>query len=373
MPGMTTRREFVQQVGGTLAFLTAAGTTGTAAEQDVPWLAEVQQPPAGTVKADIGIMSDLLADSSGRRIATAGGWATRREEIRRRWLDFLGPMPAPPPTTLSVLSEDRPEGCRRQLVRYESEPGLPVEGYLIRPEPLRPGKHPALVVLHQTSKENIDEVAGVRGPEMQAIGLKLAREGFVVFCPRCFLWQSVRDYKEAVEIFRKRHPATLGMHKMLYDARRGIDALLTLPEVDARRIGATGHSLGAKETLYLAAFDPRIRMAAASEGGVGLSFTNWEDPWYLGAAIKEPGFKMNHHELLALIAPRPFLVIAGESADGDKTWPLIDAALPVYRLYGTPARIGLLNHRQGHTIPPAAFARMAEWLRVYAVPRESEN
>ena len=38
------------------------------------------------------------------------------------------------PGTLTVLEEDRPDGVVRQLVRYEAEPGLPVEGYLLRPE-----------------------------------------------------------------------------------------------------------------------------------------------------------------------------------------------------------------------------------------------
>jgi predicted peptidase len=240
-----------------------------------------------------------------------------------------------------------------------------VEGYLLRPEPLPKGRQPAVVVLHQTSAENIDEVAGVKGPEAQALGLKLARQGFVVFCPRCFLWQGVEHYDEAVAIFRKRHPDTLGMSKMVYDAQRGVDVLLSLPEVDRSRIGAAGHSLGAKETLYLAAFDGRIRAAVASEGGIGLDFTNWDAPWYLGPAVKDAGFRLNHHQLLALIAPRPFLIIAGESADGDRSWPFVESVLPVFRLYGETPRVGLYNHRQGHTIPEEAFNRLSEWLQTY--------
>ena len=73
--------------------------------------------------------------------------------------------------------------------------------------------------------------------------------------------------------------------------------------------------------------------------------------------------------LLALIAPRPFLILGGESgrgaADGDRSWPLIEVALPVWKLYGEPTRIGLLNHRQGHSISPESFERIAEWLETY--------
>ena len=155
---------------------------------------------------------------------------------------------------------------------------------------------------------------------------------------------------------------------MLYDAMRGVDVLAGLADVDPARIGAVGHSLGAKEALYLAAFDDRIKSAVASEGGIGFRSTNWNAPWYLGKEIHKPGFPLNHHQLLALTAPRPFLILAGEkgrgAADGDRTWPFVEAALPVYELFGSPARLGLLNHRQGHTIPTKVFRRLAEWLRV---------
>ena len=45
-------------------------------------------------------------------------------------------------------------------------------------------------------------------------------------------------------------------------------------------------------------------------------------------------------ELLAMAAPRPFLLLGGNSADGDRGWPFIAAALPAYELYGKPARLG---------------------------------
>ena len=53
----------------------------------------------------------------------------------------------------------------------------------------------------------------------------------------------------------------------------------------------------------------------------------------LGDALKQPGFTREHHELLALAAPRPFLLVGGDSADGTASWPFVAAALPVYRLF----------------------------------------
>ena len=40
-----------------------------------------------------------------------------------------------------------------------------------------------------------------------------------------------------------------------------VDILAAHPEVDVERLGAVGHSLGAKEVLYQAAFDERIKVA----------------------------------------------------------------------------------------------------------------
>ena len=76
---------------------------------------------------------------------------------------------------------------------------------------------------------------------------------------------------------------------MLYDASRAVDLLVAIEDVDPHRIGAIGHSLGAKEVLYLAAFDERVRAVVSSEGGIGLSYSNWDAPWYLGEAIQRPG------------------------------------------------------------------------------------
>jgi hypothetical protein len=342
-----------------------------AAETDVAWLADVQQVPAKPAAFDVGPMIPLLTDEGNQPIRDKSAWAVRRQKLRAEWLSFLGPMPAAPDNAdVTVLKDASLPDCSRKLIRYECEPGLFVEAYLLRPtDPKFGGPRPGLVALHQTANNTIDETAGLGGPESLQLGLKLARRGYVVICPRCFLWQDATSLQAAVKQFQQRHPRTLGMHKMLYDARRAVDILTAQPGVDSNRLGAVGHSLGAKEVLYLAAFDERIRAAVASEGGLALKSTNWDAAWYLGPSIRDADFARNHHELLALTAPRAMLILGGESgpgaADGDRSWPLIEAALPVYRLFGEPPRLGLLNHHQGHTISPESFERMAQWLDAY--------
>ncbi len=358
-----------------LMFLRAAALAATACAvqvADVSWLADVTSAPTNPPREQLGHLAPLLVDEGGDAITTRDGWQRQRQNIRSAWQSFLGPMPEPrPPVKLEVLTTQSSGTTIRQLVRYEGEPGLFVEAYLLLPNDPNRGetKRPAIVALHPTTSATIDEIAGVSGPESKQIGLKLASRGFVVLCPRCFLWQDAASLDEAVQRHRERHPQSLGMAKMLYDAMRAVDILESLPEVDGNRIGAVGHSLGAKETLYLAAFDERVKVAVASEGGTGFRSTNWDAPWYLGEAIRDENFPLNHHQLLGLIAPRPFLILGGESgpgaADGDRSWPLLQAALPAWRLYGEPARLGLLNHRQGHSISPESFERIAEWLDAY--------
>ncbi len=346
-----------------------------ATAEDVSWLHLVQRVAPDAPREGLGTLAPILTDGDGQVITSLEAWQQQRQVLRHKWLEFLGPMPDPRPAVrLEVLSTEQANRTERQLVRYECEPGVWVEGYLLRRIDARDGrKRPGIVALHQTTKASIDEIAGVSGPQTMWLGLHFAQRGYVVFCPRCFLWQDVDDYQQAVERHRQRHPHSLGMAKMLYDAMRAVDVLVSLPDVDADRIGAVGHSLGAKEVLYLAAFDERIKAAVASEGGLGFRSTNWDAPWYLGPAIRDEQFPLNHHQLLALIAPRPFLVLGGEvgpgAADGDRSWPLLEAALPAWRLYGSPTRLGLFNHGEGHAIPPRAAARTAEWLEAYVKGR----
>lgn len=334
-----------------------------------PWLDEARRPPHA-VPDTATRPAPLLLDDEHRAITTADAWRARRVELSRRWRDFLGtirtPRSAPP---LTVLEEERIDGVVRSLVRYEAEPGLPVEAYLLRPE--GEGRdRPAAVVLHSTTSETIRQPAGLAGPDDKHVGLHLARRGYVAFCPRCYLWQHGESgrLESAVDWLSRKHPGVKGMAKMLHDAVRAVDVLASQPDVSPGRIGAIGHSLGGKEVLYLSAFDGRIRAAVASEGGIGLSYSNWDAPWYLTGAIHDPDFSLDHGQVLALSAPRAFLLVGGDSADGDASWPYIEAALPVWRLTGAEDAVGLFNHRQGHALPAVARERAYAWLDWFLRP-----
>jgi dienelactone hydrolase len=360
------RRDFLLTSAAAAAVGFASPLSAFENKLDAAWLKEIQQRPE-KLPAETKEFASLLVDGQGQAIKTAAAWKVRRAEILAWWTKFLGKMPAErnpaKPPALTVLEEDRIEGVTRQLVEYEVEPGLKTEAYICRPTRMVDAV-PGVVCFHSTADHTIRQPAGL-GPDVQkAFALKFAQQGRIVFSPRNFLWPRTNDKiqaKEETPKYLARVPGSLGMAKMLFDSLVAVDILAQLPGVDPQRLGAVGHSLGAKEVLYLAAFDERIKSTVSSEGGIGIRFSNWNAPWYLGAGVDEPGFAHEHHELLALCAPRSFLLIGGESADGDRGWPFINAAKPVYQLLDSKAILGQWNHRQGHAVPPIAEQRIEEW------------
>lgn len=337
-------------------------------KSDLPWLASVQ---------------------------TSADWQDARVRVQARFDSLLGPMP-PVGTApkLEVLSEDRIEGVLRRRVRIELETDVSMDAYILLPDGLDSSDlKPGMVALHPTNNATIDEIAGVgnRGP--RATGLEFAKLGYIVICPKCFLWQEGVGFDQAVANHTKRHPQARGMAKMVFDARRALDALLSIPQVDPKRVFAFGHSLGAKQVLYLMASDPRVLAGVASEGGVDLRSTNWEAPWYLNPPPRIPHgtpsqehradweADWGHDELLMLIAPRPVLIMGGQSgpgaADGSQSLPAMRGAFGIWRLFGTEidskkpvdasAWLGLAlwNHGQGHVFGDWQFEQARAWFEAY--------
>lgn len=371
----SSRREFLARLAtvGAGACASPALTRDLAAEspaqkqKDVAWLHEVVVPPAAFPRPPRPL-APVLVDGQGRAVATLDAWRRRRAELERAWRDVLGPLAIErgQPPRVEVVAEDRAGDVIRQRVRYLVEPDVQTEAYVLGPRQPR-AACPGAIVFHTTTPESIRQPAGLADVAEKHFGLALARRGFVTFCPRNFLWPETTRMAadEETRRFRRRHPRARGMAKMLFDGRVALDILAGRSDVDRDRIGCIGHSLGAKEALYLAAFDRRIKAAVSSEGGIGTSMSNWDAEWYLGPVVRQPAFAREHHELLALIAPRPFLLVGGDSADGSASWPWLAAALPVYRLHGEPARLGLLNHARGHAVPPDVAPRLLEWLETY--------
>ena len=143
-----------------------------------------------------------------------------------------------------------------------------------------------------------------------------------------------------------------------WGASRALDYLETDKAVNAKQVGLEGHSRFGKATLVTMAYDPRFAIAFVSssgEGGAKLHRRNWgelvenvagsvEYHWMAGNFLKYAGpltwndMPVDSHELIALCAPRPVFISAGDKGDGwvDAKGMFLAAAGagPVYKLLG---------------------------------------
>jgi hypothetical protein len=187
-----------------------------------------------------------------------------------------------------------------------------------------------------------------------------------------------------------------------WGASRAMDYFETDKTVDAKRIGIEGHSRYGKATVVTMAYDPRFAIAfisSSGEGGVKLHRRNAgeivenvaganEYHWMAGNFLKYAGpltwndLPVDSHELLALCAPRPVFISAGNKGDGwtDQKGMFMAAvaAGPVYKFIGkkdlgtiefpavetalTEGEIAFRQHNSGHTPGPnwPVFIQFAE-------------
>jgi dienelactone hydrolase len=331
-------------------------------ERQVDWRALVQQPNARLPVADIGLRP-LLKTSEGKPITRKAQWEGARTRLRQAWMARLGAPPArPEQLDVHAEKEEKLDGYTRTLLDFRSEGNDRVRAYLLVPAGLKRGeRQPAVVVFHPTTKDTLKEPAGLGQRKEMALAVHLVRRGYVTLSPECFILKGGGARAQAAAL-EKRRPGWTGLGKMTFDSSRCVDFLESLPNVDAARIGCIGHSLGAKEVLYAMAFEPRYQVGVFNEGGIGLRMSNWTDPWYLTARMDAHIPVMENHQVLALVAPRPFLIIGGDSADGDASWTFVKAVLPVYELLGAGNRIGLHNHKAKHSFPREARRLAFRWL-----------
>lgn len=354
-----------------LALLGLAASSAAAIPQEPPptdWPSLIQAPYAALpVPDDLGLQP-LLIDPQGQPITTRDGWNQKRQAIEHAWRDRLGPFP-PRPDNLDWREESTEacDGFTRILGSFLATEGDRLRAYLLLPDgppedtAAATARRPAVVVFHPTTDETIRQPAGLGYDPARALGVHLVKRGYIVLCPESYIMKDGSPRLQA-EAVAHAWPGLTGLGKMVFDASRCIDFLETLPTVDPARIGAIGHSLGAKEVLFAVAFEPRYQVGVFNEGGIGLRMSNWTDPWYLTDAMTPHIPALENHQVLALCAPRPFLILGGDSADGDASWPFVQAVLPVYQLLGAADRIGLINHQGQHTFPRPARQTAYQWL-----------
>jgi dienelactone hydrolase len=332
------------------------------------------------------IPSPLVLDD-GAEIATPEDWYKRRRpELLAHWTKILG--------KLSPSKEDAKWfGDIGNIVVHDTEEqegytrihlSLPIEKDFLQPHlllvPKGQGKGPFPAVIAWTSTS-----PDYKKPE-EWWGRWLARRGYVVLTG----WSFIRHYREGKthrdqvnEMVYERFGHWLPLAKMVHDVQREVEFLKTRPEVDSARVGFIGFSLSAKAALYVAAFAPEIKATVAVDPHLAMhGDSNYHDPWYLDwkrkfdsirtddypipelrgtvwslldADPSRPGFERNHHELLALCAPRSFLLIGcsmdksrSPHSDNLQSWGYFNRAKEVYGLLGISDRLRFVTSSDGH-------------------------
>ncbi len=343
-----------------------------AAQVDAKWFEPYDQPPPGYEKT-IGNLSPLVSSTS-----TVSEWEAHRPAIRAKWLTLLGGMEIQPTTPEARFVEtvmDQYFSGKLMYLQVESDRWekilvmMPSEA-LTHPRPV------VIVPFYDVDDPFGHDVAGrqVLGGLTTAFARLAVQRGYIAVAIRWFGDSYGEAYTEAVANLKLRHPHCTGLGKWVWDAQRLLDYLYTLPEVDRQHIGIIGHSLGGKMALYAGAFDERITVVVTSEPGIGLNLgptkhNNYDAYWYFGDFIFQRREKeTDHHELLGLIAPRPYLLIGGDEYDTAESWYYINAARQVCDLYGKRHNVGYFNHHHGHRPTPEADQRAMDWLERFLGP-----
>jgi dienelactone hydrolase len=261
------------------------------------------------------------------------------------------------------------------------------------------GRRPVVIALHGTG--------GTKESQLPLLK-ELADLGFIAVAidgryqgERTEAGKGSAEYSEAIlRAYRtgKEHPF---LYDTVWDVMRLIDYLETRTDVDARRIGLIGFSKGGMETYLAAAVDPRVAVAVPCIGVQSFRWALENNGWQSrvetfkaainGAAKETGGAEVNAAfvrkfydrvapgiytdfdgpEMLPLIAPRPLLVING---DTDLRTPIpgvtecATKARKAFALARAEEKFELrIQEKTGHAVTPfsrqAAIAWFQRWLQ----------
>lgn len=225
------------------------------------------------------------------------------------------------------------KGYRIRKLRYEAVPGLWIPSLLYEPETVR-DKAPAVLYLkgHETK--------GKAAVYAQAFCINMAKRGIFALSPEWLGFGQLNQPGFSHGCMNQLDLCgTSGLAVFYLSMARGLDVLLSLPKVDPDRIAVTGLSGGGWQTIFLSALDMRVKLANPVAGYSSFFTRLWHFK-DLGDSEQTPcdlATIADYTHLTALLAPRPTLLTYCAYDEccfeaGYALPPLLDAALPVFRL-----------------------------------------
>jgi len=282
-------------------------------------------------------------------VRTEADWQRRREELRglvQQWMfGKFPPKPAKLRATVTETFRENRATIRKVLLEFDRAK-LRVE--LVIPDGA--GRRPVFLTNHARNRPWI---------------YTAVRRGYIA----CIYHATDPNYGNGddSDAFIEAYPDYdfSVLARWAWSASRAVDYLLTLPEVDAAKIGIAGHSRNGKQGLLAAAFDDRIGAVIPSSGNSGeidpWRFTtepfanesiellagvqsHWFHPRLRFFAGREEKLPVDQNSLLALVAPRGLMLYSGYAESAGNPVGFEHAyrdALRVYKFLGREQNLWL--------------------------------
>ena len=300
----------------------------------------------------------------------------RKQEVREKLLELLGGLPDySGPLHAKVTGQIQADGYTIEKVLFQSLPNFYVTGDLYRPN--KPGRYPAILYQSGHTQEG--------KPEPQRAAANLALKGFVVLATDP-IGQGEREQtydpqsSEVLAGWSVPEHIQAGAQAILigesaarffiWDAKRGIDYLVSRPDVDPNRLGAAGCSGGGALTTFIGAMDPRLKavIPACYPNSYQLLFAG-PDP---DTEMSFPQFLVSGLDVadyVEVTAPTPWLI---QETEADYFTPagarmVYEEARHWYGIYGAEDKIGFFVGPGPHGTPlvsrEAVYKWMIRWLK----------
>jgi dienelactone hydrolase len=269
-----------------------------------------------------------------RRVIFRGEAAAWRDaKTRVEWLDTIEGGP----------------GYKIKKLRYEALPGLWIPALLYEPENLK-GKVPAVLNV------NGHDGKGKAVDYKQARCINQAKRGMYALNLEWFGMGQFRgdDFRHD-QINHIDLCGASGVATHYLAMTRGIDILLALEHADPDKVAVTGLSGGGWQTIFVSAFDTRVKL---TDPVAGYSSFRTRAAYYsdLGDSEQTPAdlaAVTDYAVMTAMMAPRPTLLTFNAKdnccfAADHALPPLLDAAGPIFKLYGKETNLrSHVNHDPG--------------------------
>jgi dienelactone hydrolase len=309
-------------------------------------------------------------------------WQQQRKGIRETLVRLLGDLPAQPPTSaIKVVSREGKGTYTVEKFQFDNGAGAIVPGYFLIPNDGK-AKHPAIFYCHwhggnyDLGKQEIFTTHHT--PEVPAEAF--VRAGYCVMAidAYCFGERSGKGSggpeekgsteemsASKYELWRGR--SLWGM--IVRDDQIALNYLFDKPEVDIKRVGVTGISMGATRSWWLMALDERIKTGVAVA-----CLTRYQDLIteqklkYHGIYYFVPGI-LKHFDseaIISLIAPRPVLFMTGDQDPGSPVTGIRKIEEVVKKVYGLQHADqefqNLIYPNTAHEYTPDMWKKMLNWM-----------